>query len=408
MFTTSKRRDRSDATRRLARGGAALFAMGAMLAAAACAPSDGEDTDVSGDAPIKMAGLFDLTGGDAAAGTAVAQATKYAIDQVNKAGGIQGHKIELISYDDASDPATAVLQYRKAVDQEGVKIILGPTYSPVAAAICPLAQKDKVVDFTQSATNITVTTPFQKYCFGNAPTGDLSARSIVKLMQSMGKKRIGMIIDSSVYGQQGVDSIKKYIADTDMTLVKTSTIDVAATDGTVQATDMKNANVDAVVLAAVPIPGTAALKAFYQQDVGVPLYSFGGIFLPSTAQLVTSDAPIEFYMTSPASCPQTQFFVKCGMEARPAFDSEEQPGYGILGYYPTEALFAALKDAKSFDPDDIVAALEAAPAFENDFTLPLKYSSDNHLGVQDQYLEGYKDGEVYFFGNDINDNHYQP
>jgi hypothetical protein len=84
------------------------------------------------------------------------------------------------------------------------------------------------------------------------------------------------------------------------------------------------------------------------------------------------------------------------------------PGYGINGYYPTKALFAALKTAKSFEPDDIVAALESAPAFTNDFTLPLKYSSTSHLGVQEQMLEGYKGGKVYFFGNDINNNQYQP
>lgn len=389
------------------RRGAIALASAALMLAAACSPSDNSSSGGGDAAPIKMLGLFDLTGGDAAAGNAVAQATRYAVKKANDAGGINGHKIDLIEVDDASDAATAVLQYRKFVDQDGGKIVLGPTYSPLAVAICPLAQQDHVVAFTQSATNIVVTTPFQKYCFGNAPTGDLSARSIVKLMKSMGKKRIGMMIDSSVYGQQGVDSVKKYLQGTDMQLVATATIDVQATDATTQANAMKTANVDAVVLAAVPVPGTAGLKAFYQQGVGVPLYSFGGIFLPATADLVTSSAPIEFYMTSPASCPQTQFFKKCGMEARPAFDSDAIPGYGINAYYPTLALFEALKKAKSFEPDDVVAALEEAPAYTNDFTTPLKYSSTNHLGVQDQYLEGYKDGKVYYFGNDINQNLYQ-
>ncbi|MCW2752483.1 MAG: Extracellular ligand-binding receptor [Aeromicrobium sp.] len=413
MFTiASPLKSTNSKARPMHRTALIALASAALVLTAACAPKDNTSSSTSGSgggkAPIKMLGLFDLTGGDAAAGTAVAQATRYAIDQQNKAGGINGHKIELSEVDDASDAATAVLQYRKFVSQDGGKIILGPTYSPLAVAICPLAQKDKVLDFTQSATNIAVTTPMKKYCFGNAPTGALSARSIVKLMQSMGKKRIGMMIDSSVYGQQGVDSVKKYIQGTGMQLVATSTIDVQATDATAQVNAMKKAKVDAVVLAAVPIPGTAGLKAFYQQNVGVPLYSFGGIFLPATADLVTSSAPIEFYMTSPASCPQTQFFKKCGVEARPAFQSDAVPGYGINGYYPTKALFAALKTAKSFEPDDIVAALESAPAFTNDFTLPLKYSSTSHLGVQEQMLEGYKGGKVYFFGNDINNNQYQP
>ena len=381
----------------------------AALVMTACSPSDNSNAD-DGDskAPIKVAGLFDLTGGNAAAGTAVADATKYAVEQINKKGGIQGRKIDLVGFDVASDPATAVLQYRKAVDQEGIKLILGPTYSPVASAICPLGEKDKVVIFTQSATNITVTTPFKKYCYGNAPTGAQSAKSIVKLLKSMGKKRIGMIKDSSVYGTQGVDSIKANLVGTDMTLEEVATIDVNATDGTTQATAMKNADLDAVVLAAVPVPGTAALKAYYQQGVDTPLYSFGGIFLPSTADLVTSSAPIEFYMASPASCPQAQFFTKCGADAKPAFSSEDQPGYGIFAYYPTQALFAALEKAEGFEPDQIVAALDSAATFETDFTLPLKYTADNHLGMPEQYLEGYKDGKVYFFGNDINVNTYKP
>jgi ABC-type branched-subunit amino acid transport system substrate-binding protein len=389
---------------------AAVLAVVVAVASLAALPGSSLSGAASGPkAPIKVAGLFDLTGGDAAAGLAVQQATEYAVNQQNKKGGIQGHKIDLVSLNDASDPATGVLEFRKAVDQDGIKIILGPTYSPVAAAICPLGQEDHVLIFTQSATNPTVTTPYQKYCYGNAPTANESATAIVKLMKSMGKKKIGMILDNSVYGSTGLTAIKADLKGTGMTLTATSTIDVTATDGTAQATAMKQAGVDAVVLAAVPIPGTAALKAFYQQGVGVPMYSFGGIFLPATAQLVTSSAPVQFYMTSPATCPQAQFFVKCGQSAKPAFPKgSSQPGYGIFAYYPTMALFTAMQKAKGFSPDQVITALDKAPAYQNDFTVPIKYTPKDHLGVGEQLLEGYKGGKLYFFGGTINQNTYKP
>jgi branched-chain amino acid transport system substrate-binding protein len=289
--------------------------------------------------------------------------------------------------------------------------VIGPTFAVVASAVCTEGEKDKMLIFTMAATAPIVTQPFKKYCYGNAPTAENSAEAIVKLMGSMGdKKNIGVVIDSSLYGDAGLEMMEKALAasGSDMKITATATIAADGIDGTSQIQKMKSAGVDAVVMAAVPTPGTAVLKAAHQQDLGVPLFSFGGVFLPATAELVTSDAPIEFYLTSPVICPMFQYGEKCGQEVVEKFGGPDHPGYGLFSYYPTKAFFEALKRAKSTEPDDVIATLDSAPPFENDFTVPLKYTPDNHHGLDEQFLEGYKDGELYFFGNDINENMYTP
>ena len=76
------------------------------------------------NAQVKMGVAGPITGANAAFGAQLVQGTTQAVEDINKAGGILGQKVELEQGDDVSDPKQGVSVANKFVG-DGVKLVLG-------------------------------------------------------------------------------------------------------------------------------------------------------------------------------------------------------------------------------------------------------------------------------------------
>lgn len=95
--------------------------------------------------PIKIGFGEALTGGLAAGGKAALLAYQIWADEVNARGGLLGRKVELISYDDQSNPATVPGIYTKLLDIDKVDLVLsGYATVPTAAAMPVIIQRKKL------------------------------------------------------------------------------------------------------------------------------------------------------------------------------------------------------------------------------------------------------------------------
>ena len=83
--------------------------------------------------PIKIGYLGPLTGGVAQYGIAVQNGVKLYVDQLNAAGGINGRKIDLISYDEEGDATKAITGYNSLLDSGVVAIVGDVTTGPCTA-----------------------------------------------------------------------------------------------------------------------------------------------------------------------------------------------------------------------------------------------------------------------------------
>ena len=77
--------------------------------------------------PIKIGAFFALSGPAAPIGTPTKLVAEMAVDQINKAGGINGRPLELIIGDTESDPAKAATIAKKFIHSDKVAAIIGPT-----------------------------------------------------------------------------------------------------------------------------------------------------------------------------------------------------------------------------------------------------------------------------------------
>jgi branched-chain amino acid transport system substrate-binding protein len=96
-------------------------------------------------APIKIGFSMALTGGLAGGGKAALLSYQIWADEVNARGGLLGRKVELVNYDDQSNPSTVPGIYSKLIDVDKVDLVIsGYATVPTAAAMPVIMQKGKV------------------------------------------------------------------------------------------------------------------------------------------------------------------------------------------------------------------------------------------------------------------------
>ena len=98
-----------------------------------------------------------LTGVTATFGKSTQKGIQMAVDELNKAGGIEGKLIKIIVEDDQSKPEEAATVVKKLVNQDKVLIVLGEVASSRSLAGAPICQEGKVPMITPSSTNPKVT-----------------------------------------------------------------------------------------------------------------------------------------------------------------------------------------------------------------------------------------------------------
>jgi urea transport system substrate-binding protein len=92
---------------------------------------------------VKVGILHSLTGTIAIAEKSVVDAEQLAIEEINKAGGVSGHKIEAVVEDGASDWPTFAEKAKKLIEKDKVAAVFGCYTSASRKAVLPVFEKSK-------------------------------------------------------------------------------------------------------------------------------------------------------------------------------------------------------------------------------------------------------------------------
>lgn len=90
------------------------------------------------------------------AGASITKAAEMAAEDINPHGGVNGRKIEIISYDDHSSAADAVRAFQRAASQDKVVAVIGSSISEVALAIEPWSARLHMPYITPGAASIEI------------------------------------------------------------------------------------------------------------------------------------------------------------------------------------------------------------------------------------------------------------
>ena len=110
-----------------------LIAFAAIASALFAVPAFAQST-------IKIAYIDPLSGGGASVGEGGLKHFNYMAEQINAAGGLNGKKVEIVAFDNKTNPQESLIQAQKAIDQ-GIRYITQGNGSSVAAALSDFVTK---------------------------------------------------------------------------------------------------------------------------------------------------------------------------------------------------------------------------------------------------------------------------
>ncbi|MFO1079115.1 MAG: ABC transporter substrate-binding protein [Reyranellaceae bacterium] len=249
---------------------ALAVAAGLLAASAAHAQSD---------APIKIGAVLSLSGPAAVFGLPERDAIEAVVEEINKTGGVNGRKIQLVLHDDKTDPAEAVRGVTQ-VQRDGVVAIVGPSTGSGILAAGPVAERLRVPLLGPAGTaSITdKKNSFYPWVFRAAAADQTQIRKILTDIAKDGRKRIGVFYQEDAYGKVGLDYGREIAKELGLEVVAAVSAGYTATDLTAQATQLREAKPDAVFMqVSIPALGATFNKGARQAGLSVPLYGNAGL-----------------------------------------------------------------------------------------------------------------------------------
>ena len=152
--------------------------------------------------PIVVGCYGDLTGRTSNFGQSTRNGVEMAADEINRAGGIYGRQIQVLSEDDEGRPEKAATVVTKLIDQDRVIAVLGEVTSGNTLAAAPKAQNAKVPMISSGATTPAVTQVGDyifRVCFIDPFQGEVMARFAANTLKA--KKAAIMLDFNSPYSR---------------------------------------------------------------------------------------------------------------------------------------------------------------------------------------------------------------
>lgn len=317
--------------------------------------------------PVRIGLNYDRTGPYAAEGLDQLRASEMAVEEINEAGGILGHPIELLIKDSMARVDITQKNLHEFIDLEKVKMVYGGAASSVAIAAGKICEEKKIPFFgTLTYANANTVEEGHRHAFRECYSAWMSAKVLAYyLNKNFVNKKYYYITSDYSWGASMEDSLRKFTRTTDTTKHKNTRIRFPNAETLDFKTALEKAateNPDILVLVlfgkdmtrAVRIANQMGLKK--KMKIVVPNLTLsmaegGG---PQNMEGVIGAIPWTWQVPDKYKSTQGKEFVNNFVKRYNRYpDTSGASAYTILYEYKN-----AVERAKSFDDDAVVKALE--------------------------------------------------
>lgn len=231
--------------------------------------------------PYKVGVLVALTGSYAALGVPEKQSVELYMKNLNESGGINGHPVELVVADTASNEGNAVNQLRKLVTQDQVHAVIGPSSSGESVALRPFSKQLKTpVIALASAEAIVQPADEASYMFKEFLDTKLSLKAQMQYAKDQGWTKVALLSTNNGYGQDAANSFDAEVQAAGLELVGKEVFNADATDVTAQLSKLGSANPDVVMVWAVNPANAVVAKTAATLNFGPAIFHSPGAGSP--------------------------------------------------------------------------------------------------------------------------------
>ena len=326
--------------------------------AACSAPGSDNDDKGSGEGPIKIAVVNAQSGQLSSLGAWEHKGVKLAADEWNKAGGINGRKIELGVFDDQGDPTVGTNLARK-IASEGYIAMLGTAESAVTIAMAPILRDSKIPNITsgQSPGLVAVKSPF---LFLNGPTSTTYDETLAKyIVDSKGIKSIAMITNNGGYGKGEHDAFLKALQSRGVTPLDNQIVTGDQKDFSAALTTIRQKSPQIIFIGAEEVQSGLIVKQARDLGITVPFAGAAPQGTPVFADTAGAANVENTVVSSPYLSNDISDASKKFAAAYKAAFNEEAELHGAKAYDGAQILFTALKNSDIATGEELANAIRA-------------------------------------------------
>ena len=228
--------------------------------------------------PYKVGAVFSVTGRTSFLGEPEKKTAEMIAEAINKTGGINGHPLELVIYDDESDETKCVLAVKRLLKKDQVPVIIGPSLSGNTLAVVKVMNDAKVPLVSCAASNKIVTPVVDRKWIFKVPQSDTHAvEKIYDYLLKNGIKKIAIMSVSTGFGASGREELLRLAPQVGIEIVADERYGPKDTDITAQLTRIRGTDVQAIVNWSVGPTQVLAVKNWH--DLGmtnIPFYQSHG------------------------------------------------------------------------------------------------------------------------------------
>lgn len=219
---------------------------------------------------VYMPAILELSGAGAVSGTNFRDGMLMAIDEINKNGGILGHKIEAPVLDTQSDAGTSRAQLQKVLDNKPY-VVFGPVFSGSVLVTMLMTQKAEIPEIVGGEA-AAITQKGNPYVFRTSFGQQFSMPKIANYIQDGIKaKSVAVVWVNNDFGKGGRDNFTKEMKGRNINVVADIPTESAQADFSADVVKLKNANADAVFVYLNEEESARFLKEAKKQGIKAPL-----------------------------------------------------------------------------------------------------------------------------------------
>ncbi|MBI4765800.1 MAG: ABC transporter substrate-binding protein [Deltaproteobacteria bacterium] len=237
--------------------------------------------------PIKVGIILPLTGGQAAFGEIEKNSFIMAFNEIQKAGGVKGAKIELLFEDDTGKPDIARAAAEKLISKDKVVMLGGGYGSSETRAIAGVAQQNKMPFLINTGAADIITEQGWNFVFRlNPPVSEYSEAAESFLMEVAKPKTAAILFENSLFGTSGSKEFEKSCQGLGIQVLLKEGYEKGAVDFKPLLLKVKNANPDLIYMISYIMDASLIMRQSMELDINPKLFIGGaaGFTLPEFYQ----------------------------------------------------------------------------------------------------------------------------
>ncbi len=226
---------------------------------------------------VKIGMSMPQTGSLGAGGKAELVAIRMWVDDVNQKGGLLGRKVELIVYDDQTNPALTPGIYTKLLDVDKVDLLFAPYGTVPTAPIMPLVKQRGLLLMGNFSFQVNHTVKHDMW-FNNLPAADAQSwfEGFFQAGQKSGSKNIAFLAADQEFAQNLANGARELAKKANITSVYDQNYPPTTTDFSSLIRGIRAAKPEIVFVMSYPNDSVAIVRAVNEIGVGSQVQLFGG------------------------------------------------------------------------------------------------------------------------------------